>query len=48
MPSAAGKGVKRQHELMRLRRELSNAVEREDYEAAAQLRDQISAMEASS
>ena len=48
VPSAAGTGVKRQHELMRLRRELSNAVEREDYEVAAQLRDQIGTMEASS
>jgi protein arginine kinase activator len=48
VPAAAGAGVKRQHELMRLRRELSNAVETEDYEVAARLRDEISAMETSS
>ena len=48
VPSSADKGVKRQHELMRLRRELSNAVEREDYEGAARLRDQLSVMETSS
>ncbi len=35
----------RQRELMRLRRELSQAVEREDYENAARLRDEIKAME---
>ncbi len=45
VPASAGKGVKRQHELMRLRRELSTAVESEDYETAARLRDEIQAME---
>ena len=45
VPTSAGKGIKRQHELMRLRRELSSAVEREDYELAARLRDEIQAME---
>jgi len=35
----------RQREIMRLRRELNQAVEREDYETAANLRDQIKAVE---
>ena len=33
--------VKRQADLTRLRKELSRAVEAEDYEKAAKLRDQI-------
>jgi protein arginine kinase activator len=36
---------RRQRELARLRRELSQAVEREDYEAAARLRDEIKLVE---
>src|SRR5262249_47251933 len=35
-----------QAELVRLRRNLEQAVEREDYEAAARLRDQIDAIDA--
>jgi len=45
VPKRAGIGQERQHELMRLRRELAAAVEREDYELAAKLRDQIKELE---
>ena len=41
VPSKAGAGRQHQHELMRLRRELDAAVAREDYERAAELRDQL-------
>ncbi|MFO0973151.1 MAG: UvrB/UvrC motif-containing protein [Phycisphaerae bacterium] len=34
-----------QNELVRLRRDLTEAVEREDYEGAARIRDKISALE---
>ncbi len=47
VPSSAGQGVKRAHDLMRLRRDLATAVEREDYEAAAGLRDEIKQSESS-
>ena len=36
---------KRQHELMRLKRELQDAVEAEDYERAAFLRDKVKILE---
>jgi len=45
VPKRAGIGQERQHELMRLRRELAAAVDREDYELAAKLRDQIKSLE---
>ena len=41
VPAKAGAGRQRQHELRRLRRELDAAVAREDYERAAELRDQL-------
>lgn len=40
-PSRAGQDVHRQNELIRVRRELERAVQREDYETAAELRDRI-------
>ncbi len=36
---------RRQREKMRLRRELDQAIKREDYEAAARLRDEIKMVE---
>jgi protein arginine kinase activator len=45
VPTAAGAGEKRQAHMLRLRRELTTAVDREDYEAAARLRDEIKALE---
>ncbi len=41
VPSKLGEGRRRQHEIRRLRRELDAAVENEDYETAARLRDQL-------
>ena len=41
LPSRAGESQKRQRDLMTLRRRLRQAVEREDYEEAAELRDLI-------
>lgn len=41
VPTTADLDVRRQNELIRMRRELERAVQREDYEAAAALRDQI-------
>lgn len=45
VPQRAGVAQERQHDLMRARRELAAAVEREDYELAAKLRDQIKNLE---
>ena len=44
VPSRAGRDVQRQNELIRMRRDLERAIQREDYEKAAQLRDQIRQM----
>lgn len=44
-PTRAGSGGKRQNGLLRLRRDLQDAVEAEDYERAARLRDQIKTFE---
>jgi protein arginine kinase activator len=41
VPTCAGVELKRENELIRLRRDLERAVQREDYEAAANLRDDI-------
>ena len=41
VPSRAGNELQRENELIRLRRELERAVQREEYEVAAKLRDQI-------
>lgn len=41
VPSHAGESQKRQRDLMSMRRRLRDAVEREDYEEAAKLRDLI-------
>lgn len=41
LPSRAGESQRRQRDLMTLRRRLRKAVEREDYEEAAKLRDLI-------
>lgn len=41
VPTRVGAELKRENELIRLRRELERAVQREEYEAAAQLRDRI-------
>lgn len=48
VPASVGQSDKRQHQLMRLRRDLSHAVEGEDYEAAARLRDELTALESRS
>ena len=45
VPSRAGAGEQRQHQLMRMRKRLTDAVAGEDYELAARLRDEISRME---
>ena len=41
VPARLGPTASQQSELLRLQRELNDAVEREDYETAAGLRDQI-------
>ncbi len=46
VPPTADETVRRQTRLLRLRRELQEAVEQEDYELAARLRDQIRTLEA--
>ena len=45
VPPAAGLEVKQQTGLIRLRRELQEAIEQENYERAAKVRDQIKTME---
>lgn len=44
-PRRNGGSQDNQHELIQLRRELKDAVQREDYEKAGQLRDQIKTLE---
>lgn len=46
VPEKIGERIRRQRELTEHRQELQTAVEREDYEAAAILRDKIKALEA--
>ena len=46
VPRRAGAGEQRQKQLMRLRRRLEEAVGDEDYERAAELRDEIADLEA--
>jgi len=41
VPSKAGKELIRKNELMQIRNELNKAIEKEDYEKAAELRDKI-------
>ena len=41
VPSRAGEMLQRKNELIRLRRDLERAVQREQYEEAARLRDAI-------
>ena len=45
LPSRAGESQRKQRDLMALRRQLRDAVDKEDYEAAARLRDEIKTME---
>ena len=45
VPKSAPAGSRDHYELIKLRRELAGAVEREDYEAAAKIRDKIHAFE---
>ena len=45
LPATAGETVRKQAGIMRLRRELAEAVEQENYELAARVRDKIQAME---
>jgi len=45
LPRRAPDSSRRQHELLRLRNELKSAVDEEDYETAARLRDDIQAIE---
>jgi protein arginine kinase activator len=45
VPKRMGAGMSRQRDLMRLRRELQTAVQTEDYERAAELRDKIQQLE---
>jgi len=48
VPPTAGEGIKRETDLLRLRRKLESAVESEDYELAARLRDEIKNLESKS
>jgi protein arginine kinase activator len=45
IPSRAGANLKRERELIELKRELTRVIQREEYERAAQVRDQIRRME---
>ncbi|MFP3936971.1 MAG: UvrB/UvrC motif-containing protein [Phycisphaerae bacterium] len=45
VPRNAGSSQKRQNEILRLRAELKSAVDAEDYERAAELRDRITELE---
>ena len=45
VPATAGDAVRKQTDMLRLRRELREALEQERYEAAAKLRDEIRALE---
>ena len=45
VPQRAGETMKKQNGILRLRSELKRAVQKEDYEQAANLRDQIKKME---
>ncbi|UCC22150.1 MAG: UvrB/UvrC motif-containing protein [Planctomycetota bacterium] len=45
VPSKTSEGTKKQMELMKLRRKLETAVQNEDYELAAELRDKINQQE---
>ena len=45
IPLAAGDAVRKRGELLRLRKELDQAVQQEDYEQAASIRDKIQAVE---
>ena len=45
VPTTAGESVRRQTGLLRLNRELQEAIEQEDYERVAEVRDQIRALE---
>jgi protein arginine kinase activator len=47
VPSSADESTQRLAGMLRLRRELQDAVDAEDYESAARLRDQIQALETS-
>jgi len=44
VPPAGGENLRRQNELIRLRRDLERAVQREEYEEAAGLRDRIAGL----
>ena len=44
-PNRAAVSSESAHELIRLRREMKEAVEREEYELASQLRDRIKSLE---
>ena len=45
VPASAGRGLRAQNEMIRLRRDLERAIQREDYEVAARLRDQVKELE---
>ena len=45
VPATAGETIQKQADLLRLRRELQDAVEKENYELAARVRDQIQILE---
>jgi protein arginine kinase activator len=47
VPSRAGDSLKRERELIELRRELSQTIQREDYERAAEIRDRLKHLEES-
>jgi protein arginine kinase activator len=46
IPARAGEGLRRERELIELRRELTEVIHREEYERAAQIRDRLRQMEA--
>jgi len=45
VPRKLDRGDSRRHQVMRLRRELEAAIQREEYERAAQIRDRIQSLE---
>jgi protein arginine kinase activator len=45
VPGSTGEGLKAERELIQLRRELSRAIQREEYEKAAEIRDRIQELE---
>jgi len=45
VPRKLDRGDSQRHEMTRLRRELENAIQREEYERAAKIRDRMQSLE---